>query len=44
MKNTSIVKRGEYKGRVNLPTGVNAREKDLFLAFAKSVKQSLFKA
>lgn len=44
MKNTSIVKRGEYKGRVNLPTGVNTREKDLFLSFAKSVNQSLFKA
>lgn len=44
MKNTSIVKRGEYKGRVILPTGVNAREKDLFLAFAKSVNQDLFKA
>ena len=44
MKNTSIVKRGEYKGRVVLPTGVNQREKDMFLAFAKSVNQSLFTA
>ncbi|AHY26768.1 hypothetical protein vB_AbaM_Acibel004_153 [Acinetobacter phage vB_AbaM_Acibel004] len=44
MKNTSIVKRGEYKGRVVLPKGVDQREKDMFLAFAKSVNQSLFSA
>lgn len=44
MKNTSIVRRGEYKGRVVLPKGVNQREKEMFLAFAKSVNQSLFKA
>lgn len=44
MKNSSVVKRGEYKGRVVLPKGVNEREKVMFLAFAKSVNQSLFKA
>lgn len=44
MKNTSIVKRGEYKGRVVLPKGVNDNEKAMFLAFAKSVNQGLFKA
>lgn len=44
MKNSSIVKRGEYKGRITLPTGVNEREKEMFLAFAKSVNQDLFKS
>ena len=44
MKNTSIVKRGEYKGRVVLPKGVDLRGRGMFLAFAKSVNQSLFSA
>jgi len=44
MRNTSIMKRGEYKGRVQLPVGVNPKEKAMFLAFAKSVNSGLFKA
>jgi len=43
MRNTSIVKRGEFKHRVQLPKGVNEREKQMFLAFAKSVNKDLFK-
>lgn len=40
----AVVKRGEYKGRQVLPSGVNDKEKVMFLAFAKSVNQGLFKA
>lgn len=43
MRNTSIVKRGEFKQGLILPTGVNDREKQMFIAFAKSVNQGLFK-
>ncbi|AYD82467.1 hypothetical protein Aci011_062 [Acinetobacter phage vB_AbaM_B09_Aci01-1] len=43
MRNTSIVKRGEFKHRVQLPKGVNEREKQMFIKFAKSVNQGLFK-
>ncbi|QIW91564.1 hypothetical protein vBAbaMD22_51 [Acinetobacter phage vB_AbaM_D22] len=43
MRNTSIVKRGEFKQGLVLPTGVNDREKQMFIAFAKSVNQGLFK-
>ena len=43
MRNTSIVKRGEFKHHIQLPKGVTEREKQMFLAFAKSVNQDLFK-
>ena len=43
MKNNSIYRKGEYKGRVILPKGVNEKEKAMFLAFAKSVNASLGK-
>lgn len=44
MKNTSIVKRGQFTRQTQLPVGVNENEKRMFLAFAKSVNQGLFKA
>lgn len=41
---TSRVTRGSTGRKIKLPNGVNQREKEMFLAFAKSVNQSLFKA
>lgn len=41
MKNNSFVKYGKYSNQVKLPKGVNQKEKEMFLAFAKSVNQSL---
>ena len=39
----SNVRKSGYTRQIKLPTGVNQREKEMFLAFAKSVNQSLFK-
>lgn len=41
MKNTAVVRKGNYSRNVRLPVGLNQREKEMFLAFAKSVNQSL---
>lgn len=41
MKNNAVVKHGKYKNEIKIPKGVNQKEKEMFLAFAKSVNQSL---
>lgn len=39
----SRVTRGSTGRQIKLPKGVNQREKAMFVAFAKSVNQDLFK-
>lgn len=43
MRNSSIRRKGLNKsGLFKLPTGVNEREKEMFVAFALSVRKGIF--
>lgn len=43
MSKAWVKKKGIKTNHIKLPFGVNEKEKQMFLAFAKSVNQSLFK-
>jgi len=42
MKNSNVVKKGSYKHPFNVPNCLNVNERNMFIAFAKSVRKGLF--